>query len=343
MILEDRFINAVSARLMDTMAFSVLNIEGRDAPDALVRIKERGLELIFFIKNQNNPGYVYNSQLAGIKEYMGRMNCDRARIVNVFLTQSKNIHNKEQYNDFYDNISLSRIWVNIERGMVTGDTSGFTRLVPLLERYADVSRLERHKPVDLRKLYKIDVHAKPIVTYGIIGINILVWILMTLAGGSTNINVLVKFGAMYAPLVIMGQYWRFITPMFLHIGLMHLAFNSYALYNLGSLAEKIYGSARFVIIYAVAGITGSVFSFLFTWAVSAGASGAIFGLLGALLYFGRKRPGVFKKGFTANLVGILLINLFIGFSSSGIDNFAHIGGFIGGYISSHIVWHKVYK
>jgi len=341
MTMEGRFINAVSVRLIDGMGFTVFNVEGRESTNALARIKRQELELIFFIKDNSDLDFVQFSLMPGINGYMQRLNCERAKIVNIFLAGRENTYIDEAQEGLYDNISVSRIWVDIRVGNVSGDVKHFKRLGALLEEYADMSKLERHRPIDLKTLTRIDVETRPIVTYGIIGINVFMWLLMTLAGGSTNIAVLVKFGAMYAPLVVAGEYWRFITPMFLHVGLMHLAFNSYALYNLGTLAERIYGRARFVIIYAAAGITGSVFSFMFTWAVSAGASGAIFGLLGALIYFGRKRPGAFRRGFTGNLVGILLINLFIGFTNPGIDNFAHIGGFIGGYISSHLIWRKL--
>jgi membrane associated rhomboid family serine protease len=335
--MEEKFINAVSVRLIDGMAFSVLKIEEREGIDALARIRGQNLELVFFISDSKNRDFICYEQLPRIGEYMDRLNCTQARLVNIFMAGDHNTYDCDMETDLYDSISVSRIWVDIGQGMVWGDTSHLNRLDSLLKEYASIPRLERYSPINLETLTRVDKDVKPVITYGIIWINIIMWILMTLAGGSTNVAVLVRFGAMYAPLVIRGEYWRLITPMFLHVGAIHLAFNSYALYNLGTLAEKIYGRSKFIVVYAAAGVLGSVFSFLFTRAVSAGASGAIFGLLGALLYFGRKRPGVFRRGFTANLATILLINLFIGFSNPGIDNFAHIGGFIGGYISSHLI------
>ncbi len=339
MIIEDKYINAISARLIDNMAFTILKVEGQEGIAALARRNGQSLELVFFISDSRHQYFSNYGQLDGAGQYMKALNCTQARIVNIFLSGNVYIQEHDIQNGTYDNISVSNILVDIKEGTVSGDIHGL-KLEALLKNYADISILERYIPVDLEALGRIDVEAKPIITYGIIAINVFMWILMTLAGGSTNISVLIKFGAMYWPLVMRGEYWRFITPMFLHVGAMHLAFNSYALYNLGRLAEKIYGRSRFVIIYAAAGISGSIFSFLFTRAVSAGASGAIFGLLGALLYFGRKRPGVFRRGFTANLLSILGINLFIGFTYPGIDNFAHIGGLLGGFISSHLLWSR---
>jgi rhomboid protease GluP len=177
----------------------------------------------------------------------------------------------------------------------------------------------------------------PVLTYGILAINFVLWMLMTISGGSTDSDVLIRFGAMSGPLIIKGQYWRFITPLFLHVGIIHLGFNSYALYQLGTVIETIYGRAKYVALFMLSGISGSIMSFMFTRAVSAGASGAIFGLLGSLLYYGRKRPGLFKKGFTANIISIIAINLVIGLTYPGIDNYAHIGGLIGGYAVSVIL------
>ncbi|MFZ3173197.1 MAG: rhomboid family intramembrane serine protease [Carboxydocellales bacterium] len=180
-------------------------------------------------------------------------------------------------------------------------------------------------------------YARNYVTIGILIINSLVWLLMTVMGGSTNQEVLVKFGAKFSPLIIKGEYWRLFTCMFIHIGLTHLLFNSFALYQLGTGAEHLYGSKKFTLIYVVAGLWGSVASFLFSPHISAGASGAIFGLFGAFLYFGRREPQIFSKGFGNGIIAALLINLVFGFVSPGIDNYAHVGGLLGGYLISSAV------
>ena len=119
-------------------------------------------------------------------------------------------------------------------------------------------------------------------TYFFFGLNIFLFILMAFAGGSTNGETLMAFGVKSNPEIAMGQWWRFVTPIFLHIGLLHIFFNSYALWVVGPQVEKLYGGARFVILYVLTGVASVASSYFYRPAdKSAGASGAIFGLLGA--------------------------------------------------------------
>ncbi|NMA69772.1 MAG: rhomboid family intramembrane serine protease [Desulfitobacterium sp.] len=177
---------------------------------------------------------------------------------------------------------------------------------------------------------------KPILTYSLMAINFFVFLLLTLDGGSTNTYVLVKYGAKVNELIRAGEVWRLLTSMFLHIGIIHLAFNSFALYALGPLVEELAGRWRFILIYISSGIMGSLASFYFTNAISAGASGAIFGLLGALVAYSRKNPALWKSGFGKNLVVIIVLNLSLGIMQPGIDNFAHLGGLFCGFILGFI-------
>jgi rhomboid protease GluP len=177
---------------------------------------------------------------------------------------------------------------------------------------------------------------KPIFTYCFLLIQAVMFIWLELHGGSTNTSTLIKYGAKVNPLIYEGEWWRFITPVFLHIGFLHLAMNSLALYYLGIAVEKIYGSIRFVFIYLFAGITGFIASFLFSTNLSAGASGAIFGCFGALLYFGVIKPKLFARTMGRNVIFVLILNLALGFSTTGIDNAGHIGGLIGGFLAAGI-------
>jgi rhomboid protease GluP len=130
-----------------------------------------------------------------------------------------------------------------------------------------------------------------------------------------------------------GEYYRLLTAMFLHAGIIHIGFNAYALYNLGPQAERIYGTARFLALYFIAGLAGSVTSYAFNPANGVGASGAIFGLIGGLaafFYVARGVLGEISRQQLGSLITVILINLFIGFSSPVIDNTAHIGGLLGG-------------
>jgi rhomboid protease GluP len=140
-------------------------------------------------------------------------------------------------------------------------------------------------------------------------------------------------GAKINHAIVAGEYYRLITAMFLHGGLLHIGFNAYALYALGPEAERIYGTPRFLALYFIAGLAGGVASYAFTPANSVGASGAIFGLIGGLAafyYVSRGLLGEVSRQQLGNLITVIMINLFIGFSSPVIDNTAHIGGLIGG-------------
>lgn len=179
--------------------------------------------------------------------------------------------------------------------------------------------------------------SKPFVTYLLLGAIAIIFILMTLAGGSTNNLVLIKFGANYGPLILAGQTWRLFTSMFLHIGLMHLFFNGYALFIFGLEMERLYGPDRFITVYILSGLYGSLASFAIRGpdVFSAGASGAIFGVIGMnLAYFTLHREmfGQFGRQRMLNTLFIIGINLLFGFTVPGIDNFAHIGGLLVGLI-----------
>ncbi|WP_407308859.1 rhomboid family intramembrane serine protease [Desulfosporosinus sp. SB140] len=173
-------------------------------------------------------------------------------------------------------------------------------------------------------------HSTPYVTFTFLGINLIVFLLMTLAGGSTNQLVLITFGAKVNSLIQAGQVWRLLTSMFIHIGVMHLAFNLYSLWALGPLTEESYGHWKYFAIYILSGLGGSLASYIFSPALSAGASGAIFGLLGAQLVYSYQRPYLWKSGLGLNLVIVILVNFGFGISQPGIDNFAHLGGLLSG-------------
>jgi rhomboid protease GluP len=172
----------------------------------------------------------------------------------------------------------------------------------------------------------------PFFTYVLLAIQIVMFAVLELNGGSTNSETLVRFGAKFNPYILQGDWWRLIFPVFLHIGFTHLFMNSLALYFIGTAVERIFGSFRFILIYFFAGFAGGLASFVFSDNLSAGASGAIFGCFGALLYFGAIYPRLFFRTMGMNVLVVIGINLVFGFSSPGIDNAGHIGGLIGGFL-----------
>ena len=199
----------------------------------------------------------------------------------------------------------------------------------------DFTSLLNNKKQELSNLFSF---GKPIFSYILLAINVLIFFLLEINGGSTSIETLIQFGAKYNPAIIMdGEWWRLFTSMFLHIGFLHLAMNMLALFYLGTAVEKIFGSNRFLFIYFLAGIVGSLASFSFSASVSAGASGAIFGLFGALLYFGVKHKRVFFQTMGTSIIMVIAINLVIGLSVEEIDMAAHIGGLIAGFFAAAVV------
>jgi rhomboid protease GluP len=154
----------------------------------------------------------------------------------------------------------------------------------------------------------------------------------------------IEAGANYGPAVLHGEWWRLVTSMFLHGGLLHLALNGWALYQLAGLFEIWLGSARLLLVYFVSGIAGSLASAFISDVPSVGASGAIFGLLGALISFLLRRHEDLTpqaKSLLMQLVGWAVINVVFGFSVKGIDNAAHLGGAAAGLLLGFVLRPRV--
>src|SRR5215831_12455185 len=183
------------------------------------------------------------------------------------------------------------------------------------------------------------------VTPVLIGLNVAVFGLM-LAGGvdpmAPTIDRLIQWGANYGPKTTNGEWWRMFTAMFLHIGVLHLLFNMVALWNVGSFMERLLGSTGFLMLYLLSGLLGSVASVAWNPAVvSAGASGAIFGLYGGLLAFLVQHRDMQQHAFLAalrtNTLAFLGYNLVYGVIQQGIDMAAHLGGLAGGFACGFVL------
>lgn len=177
------------------------------------------------------------------------------------------------------------------------------------------------------------------LTYIIIAVNAALLIMMELSGGSENIRILLDFGAMNYMLFINGEYYRAFTAMFLHIGIMHFLYNSLSLYIFGSRIEKHYGRTAFLIIYLLSGLLGNFANAaLAPDVVLAGASSAIFGLLGAAIAITRL-TGKNLDGLNFSTMMIFVISgVLFGFMQPNIGNVAHLGGLIGGFILGIIIF-----
>ncbi len=172
----------------------------------------------------------------------------------------------------------------------------------------------------------------PRVTYTLIGITALVFLLQTVSSSMLGSDLPLAWGAKVNSLISQGQVWRLITPLVLHAGILHAGFNLYALFVIGPQAEALFGDRRFFAVYLVSGMGGVLASFLMSPDPSVGASSAIFGLVGALLIFfyrHRKALGQFGRRGLMNLLLVAGINLILGLSP-GIDNWGHVGGLLAG-------------
>ena len=183
---------------------------------------------------------------------------------------------------------------------------------------------------------------RAVIAYSVFALNIIVFALMAFAGGSYNEQTLLAFGVKSNFHIDMGENWRFVTPIFIHIGLLHLAFNSYALWIIGPHVEKLYGGPRFLLLYILTGIGGVWASYWYHPEVtSAGASGAIFGMFGVLLVFSLRHrksvPAFFSRALGKGILLTVAINLAIGFMIPMIDNAAHLGGLVTGGLLAFVV------
>ena len=174
--------------------------------------------------------------------------------------------------------------------------------------------------------------APPYLTYTLIAITVVAYVLQILSETSLGTDVLILYGARINEAILAGELWRFITPALLHGSIPHLLFNMYALFSFGTGLERHFGHGRFILLYLLGAFTGNVTSFLFSGGYSVGASTAVFGLLGAEAVFLFQNRKIFAGQFgraIQNVLFIAVINLILGLQP-GIDNWGHVGGLVGG-------------
>ncbi|NLY88453.1 MAG: rhomboid family intramembrane serine protease [Firmicutes bacterium] len=178
---------------------------------------------------------------------------------------------------------------------------------------------------------EVEFYPPAFLTYLILLLNLFFFAVSFWLDKTGSQEVLLRMGAKYNPRIWMGEYWRLLTPLFLHAGFAHFLINSFALYQLGRVVERLFGKVRFVFLYFLSGLLGSALGTIFRpEIISVGASGALFGLLGALIYFSLRKPATARRFFGSSLWVVLGINLLLGFIIPGIDYLGHLGGFLGG-------------
>lgn len=272
-------------------------------------------EVIVFPKDLTNDVNELENSILSFLSAKGELRS--IKIIKVFITD-KGGYSEEKLSSVYGNWIL----IDYEESKVLISSSDV--------EYA-ASRVT--SSITVKRKNSVQNRTAPVVTYTIIIINILAYILTAFLSNNifdSDINVLVFLGAKVNELITQGQYYRLITCMFLHGGLVHLGLNMYALYSIGPLVEGFYGKFKYTLIYFAAGILSSIFSYKLSSSISIGASGAIFGVLGASLVFAFKMRNTIGREFLKNILSVIGINLIIGLTLPNIDNYGHLGGLIGG-------------
>lgn len=272
------------------------------------------------VKKIKRKTFTFNMRVLSIFTDLGdSVKLDELKgIDSVYLKEAEDIKNykfvKESFPDIGKKLKFSEEGVRL-----------FVRIT------SDINRKNKTEADKANEVFK---PKKPTITYALIIINIVVFILSLL-----NESIVDDFCVWNIGVVKYHEYYRIITGTFLHAGLMHIAFNMYALYILGKQMESFLGKWKFLIVYIISGIFGS----LLTLAIhgenfaAVGASGAIFGLLGSLLCFGYHYRVYLGTVIQNQIIPLLVFNLAIGLMIPGIDIFGHIGGLIGGYLATMAV------
>ncbi len=249
------------------------------------------------------------------------------------------------YIDLGDNVHLDRI--TDMKCMYLFDETNIDEYDFFLKEFPDIEKKLKFSEDGLQLFIKItnDINNKnkknatkaeevfkqktPYITYALIAINIFIYFI----GIFTNYDAMLNDYCVYGPLVRYGEYYRLFTGMFLHVNIFHLLINCYSLYLIGSQMESFMGKIKYLIIYIVSGLFGSLLSIIMNVnGAGVGASGAIFGLFGSMLYFGYHYRVYLGNVVKSQIMPTIVLNLIYGFMIPGIDNAAHIGGLLGGLL-----------
>lgn len=258
-------------------------------------------------------------------------------VMSIFLDLGDNVSNDiidnsnlmcirvKEEDDIKKNALIKEIFPDLGKKMKYTE-SGF-------ELFAKITNdINRHNKEDAKRMENLFKSKVPYVTYFLIAVNVIFFIVPYLFGVDAYQSILEQF-CIHGPSIRAGQYYRLFTGTILHGGILHLFFNCYSLYVIGSQIESFLGKIKYLMIYLFSGVIGAMFSISFGGGMaSVGASGAIFGLMGALLYFGYYYRVYLGNVVKSQILPLIILNLGIGFLSPGIDNFAHIGGLIGGLL-----------
>lgn len=308
-------------------------LENDEGPYRIIRINSN------YIHNEEQ----YKMDMFKIKSVMKQIKKKtlalKMNALNIFLDVNDDIKIKDEKNidsvvlkDIEDvnKKEITEVFPDINDKIIKGEEG--------LNLIINVTNDINEKTEKNNKIYEDTFKQKKVyITNLLISICVFIFALMVVKGANPlgiNALLLYLFGANIKEAVVGGEIFRLITSTFLHASLLHLLFNMYALYIIGNQLESYIGKIKFLIVYLVSAISGSLMSCVFTTGISVGASGAIFGLLGSLLYFGYHYRLYLGSVLKSQIIPLILINLIFGFMDPRIDNASHIGGLIGGYLTT---------
>ena len=302
-------------------------------------------------------GYIHNNEQLGFDVFKTKKIVNNIKkktfnlsmnVLSIFLSLGDNVNLNEEKIKSVKNIDmisikedkdlqkydfLYRYFPDIDKKLKF-DEKGISLFLKITD---DINEKNMNEAKRVEKVFSPKV---PYITYIIMTINIIAYLIGIMISPEglfgTNKLSIILFGNLKAA-ILNGEYYRLITSSFIHANIYHIAFNMYALWILGKEAESYFGRGKFLIIYFLSALASSLLSTLLNTGYSVGASGAIFGLLGALLYFGYNYRAYLGNTLINQILPVIAINLFLGFTVNSVDNYGHIGGLIGGYLSSMAV------
>lgn len=304
-------------------------VKGINVPWGLSKILQNGTKINILFLSHNDDVLNINSD----SNIYDVIDIEKEKIIEIILIgediDNSEVRSKLNYLSDFKGIEISSIIIDLIHSTIQISDSNVEEIAKQINSIVSVNSRAKQN--------KINSYA----TYTLIGINVFMFIISIILNGGNIIDinnyVLVMLGAKYNTAIIQGQWFRLLTCTFLHGGLVHIAANMYSLYSIGPLVESLYGKYKYIFMYLTAGIVSSLFSFLFSTSISIGASGSIFGLLGIVLVFALKNKKSLGKKFLMDVSSVIVVNLLIGFSLPGIDNFAHLGGLITGIFLALII------
>lgn len=309
-------------------------LENMDGPYKVVRINSN------HIHNQEQFDYDILKTKGVLKQIKKKTFSMSVNILNIFLDVNKISDNNYKnmdivYLDSLKSVPTNEVLTSAFKKIKTNLSTEQIDLEQIIKKTEDVNIKTQKKNKEFEDIFK---QKNPIITNIIVMTCVLYFVFILFnTNGHLTANNLLKYGANYQPYIQMGEWYRLFSCIFIHASILHLLLNMYVLKIVGTQVETYLGKIKYVTVFIISGLIGSLFSAIFTKSVSVGASGAIFGIFGSLLYFAYHYRLVLGNSLKYEILPIIIFNLLIGLFIPGVDIYAHLGGLIGGIFATMAV------